>query len=452
MKRYSTLAVLMAMATACTEQATAPGACPDFCPGGSIDIRDTILTDVIQRDSVFLGYMQPYQAEFMAVADSPGVIDSRAIFRMTTTPTTVAATTTDTVPITVDSARLRVVIARRDSDATNLYLKIYRLPISIDTASTFAQLAPDFAGPAVDSVNVSALLNRPAIVDTTTRAAFGGDTIRTDSAGHVLRVGGDSSLFVFFDLDATQAPFVAADSGKIAWGVRVAADSFASVSLGVNNPNNDLLGDKDAFLTWFYHYTIPDTVSTQPDSVVNTSIVRGTIFHSFVFNPPNPPVDDNLAVGGAPSARSLVRVAFPPSLRDSVDVVRATLILVPTAPVQGFRSDSFAVLARAVLTDLGAKSPLSTSALFGRATVHIGTADTIRIEITDIFRSWVTDTSIATSLALSWMPNAAATARAIAGRGVEASSFTQVRFFSSRASLRPALHVTYVKRFPFGTP
>jgi len=35
----------------------------------------------------------------------------------------------------------------------------------------------------------------------------------------------------------------------------------------------------------------------------------------------------------------------------------------------------------------------------------------------------------------------------------EAASFTEIRFYSSRApAFRPALHVTYVKRFPFGTP
>jgi hypothetical protein len=39
------------------------------------------------------------------------------------------------------------------------------------------------------------------------------------------------------------------------------------------------------------------------------------------------------------------------------------------------------------------------------------------------------------------------------GQVPEAASYTEIRFYSSRApALRPALHVTYVKRFPFGLP
>jgi hypothetical protein len=448
--RLSGVVVLVAIAAACTEQMTAPGNCPNFCPGGSITIRDTVLTAVIERDSTFLGYIRAHEAERMAVADSPGVIDSRAIFRMTQLPPTVPATSTDTVPITVDSALLRVAITRRDTNATNLYLKIYRLPNTIDSTSTFAQLQPNFSVRAVDSVNVSDLLARPAIVDTTRRTAVGNDTLRTDSAGHELRILADSSLFLFFRLGTTQAPFVAADSGKIAWGVRVAADSRASVSLGT--PVNGDLGDRDALLTWYFHFTVPDTVSTEPDAVRDSTVPRGTFFHSFVFDPPTPPVDDNLAVGGAPAARSLLRVAFPPFLRDSVDIARATLVLVPTAPVRGLPGDSFAVLARAVLTDLGAKSPLSPSTLVGQASIAIGTADTVRIEITDMFRTWAADTTAATTLALSWLPDSKSAGKAIAGRAIEASSYTQIRFFSSRGAMRPALHVTYLKRFPFGTP
>jgi len=90
-------------------------------------------------------------------------------------------------------------------------------------------------------------------------------------------------------------------------------------------------------IRWFYHYTIPDTVSATPDSVVTANRVPPARFHNFVFNPPTPPVDSNLAVGGVPSARALLRVALPAFLHDSIDVVRATLVLVPVNAVPGPR-------------------------------------------------------------------------------------------------------------------
>jgi hypothetical protein len=131
---------------------------------------------------------------------------------------------------------------------------------------------------------------------------------------------------------------------------------------------------------------------------------------------------------------------MPAFLHDSFDVVRATLILVPVSPVVGAPSDSFAILVRPVLADLGAKSPLSPETqLFTRVTVHTGSADTLRIELTDLVRTWAIDTTRATALFLGQVP--------------EAASFTEIRFYSSRApAFRPALHLTYVKRFPFGEP
>ncbi len=438
MRRLLGPLLLVAGVAACVEKATAPGVCPDFCPGGTIAIQDTVMTDVIVRDSAFRGYRQPYQAELMAVADSPGVIDSRAIFRMNFIATTAVPTVGDTVPIVADSSRLEVVIVRHDPRATSLFLKIYRLPLTIDSSSTFSALAPSFSGPAADSANVTDLLTRTAIQDSASKANFGTDSIRTDSAGHTLQItasGTDTLFKVYFDLDTLQAPFVVADSGKIAWGVRVHADSLASISVGTN-----LVIDRDPQMKWFYHYTIHDTTGVTPDSVVYANVSKGTTFHSFVFDPPNPAFDDNLTVGGAPSARSVLRVAFPQLLRDSVDIVRATLVLLPVVPAQGLPGDSFRVVAVPVLTDFGAKSPASSNtAVYGSATVPVGSTDTVRVELSDLMRGWAADTSLVTTLLLT--------------HSQEGSSYTEIQFHSSRdVPFKPVLHVTYVKRFQFGAP
>jgi len=419
---------LVIAAAACTEQATSPGDCPDFCPGGQIVVRDTIFTDIIQRDSAFSGYVKAYQSVAMTAADVPGV-QSRPFFLLDAMITRVkpSATDTTTVPIVVDSSRLRVAIVRKDT-AANLRLQLYALPLTVDTLSTFADLDSYFSGPIVDSVNVSDLLSRPLIGDTATIRAWG-DSIRTDSAGHVLQVSrADSAFYIYFSLDTLQAPFSVPDSGRVAFGVRVVADTTVSVSLGTNESVSN-----GPVMEWFYHYTPPDSVAPKRDSAL-----RVPTFDSFVFDPPTQPLDSNLAVGGAPSARSLVRVAMPTFMHDSIDVVRATLILVPVSAAPGVASDSFFVLARPVQSDLGGKSPLSLDP-GGNVVIHPGSADTVRIEITDLVRSWSVDTTLATAFFLGHQP--------------EATSFTEIRFYSSRTpAFRPRLHVTYVKRYPFGEP
>jgi len=432
--RRARLVLLLALG-ACTERMTAPGQCPAFCPGGQLQMGDTVLTDVIARDSAYAGYRQAHEGQALPVVDVPG-IRSRAIFRMLPLFDSVAPIDGDTlkVPIAVDSAALTLFLLHRDTNASNLALNIYRLPRDIDSTSTFAQLSPWFADSLADSVNVSALYALPAAYDSLTQ-----DTVRTDSTtGRQIRINAlNGTTVIVLPLDTTQVRFPEADSGKVAFGVHVSADSLASAALGA-----DEYPERDARIRWYYHYTIPDTVTATPDSVVYTSQVRESAFDSFVLDPPTPPLDPaaldtTLAVGGVPAARSLLRVAFPSFLRDTADVVRATLLLVPVEAVAGAPGDSFSVVAHAVMADLGAKSPLATSGPpTSSARVHLGSTDTVRIELTDLVRAWAFDTTAATALFLRQVP--------------EAATYAQIRFYSSRTAFRPTLHVTYVRRFPFG--
>jgi hypothetical protein len=425
--RLTRLALLLAL-TACTEQATAPGVCPDFCPGGQIGVVDTIFTDIIERDSAFSGYVEASGGEVMTIADVPGAVDSRAIFRLNAIPTTVLIHDTTRSAIVVDSAHLRIEILHRDTNATNLWVKLYRLPLSIDSTTTFAQVIPPFTDSILDSVNVSTLLSSPFVEDTATVRIWG-TKIKTDSAGHVLIYLGDStSLFLYTTLDTAQARFVAADSGRVAFGLRVSPDSANTIGIGTSN------NGRGPRLTWFYNYL--DSTSTAKQD----SVSRGPIFDTFVFDPPTPPVDSNLAIGGTPAARSLLRVKIPALLRDSADVVRATLIMVPVGPVPGAPADSFTILARAVIADLGAKSPLSTNRdFFGTQVIHLNVADTLRMELTDLVRSWALDSTLASALML--------------GQAPEGASYTQIRFYSTRSpAFRPTLHITFVRRYAFGAP
>jgi hypothetical protein len=429
------LPVLLAIG-GCTDRITAPGVCPTFCPTDSLRVEDVLLADVIDRDSAYSGYVVAYQSEALAVANVPGAVDSRAIFLVSKTLTQVISGA-DTAPISVDSSRLHVNIVHRDTSATNLWVKVYGLPRDLDSTKTFADLAPAFGAAPVDSVNITALLADSAITDTILTQPWGGP-FRTDSAGHVLRVvDADSILSLYFVLDTLKVPFSAADSGQVAFGIGVAPDTLASIALGTQEVG------RDATLRRFYHYS--KMIDSTSDSTVYAVADQVTTFDSFVFDPPNPAldagaVDSTLVVGGAPSVRSLVRLTVPSFLRDTVDVVRATLILVPTAAVQAAAGDSFSVVAIPLIADLGAKSPLNNDTrLWGRVTVRPGSADTLRMELTDVVRIWARDTTATTAFELAQRP--------------EGATYAQIRFYSSRVpAFRPSLHVTYVRRFPFGAP
>jgi len=412
MSRRVTLIGGVLLAAACVERVSAPGDCPAFCPSGQIEIVDTVLTSIISRDSTFRGYVTALHAPLLLAADLPGFVDGRAIFRINGFGQRLIVSTADTGAILgADSARLQLTVARRDTGAHNLSLAFYRLPITVDSTTTFAGLAGPFTDSLVKRVNIDTLLARPGHKDTLT-----GDSVVVDTVNNV--------LVLALKFDTAAARYVGTDSGTVAYGVRVSADSLASIAITRST------------LSWQWYLrvdSIGTPVARKPGSL-------GAAFSSFVFDPPPPPPDSTLAVGGVPSARSFLRVAFPHFIRDSSQIIRGTLTLVPVAPVQGAPSDSFVVEAHTVFTDVGAKSPIIVDATrTDTAIIHIGPRDTAQIEVTNLLQFWASDTTRATTLVLRAKQ--------------EAASFSLIRFYPSVAqAFRPALRITFVRRFPFGAP
>ena len=411
--------VVAGIILACTEDPTAPGRCPDYCPNGEITIVDTLLETVVVRDSAYRGYLQPFAAPVLIASTVPGAIDSRPIIEFQQLGTTIRlGTDTTSHPILgTDSALFTLTIARRDTTAGNLRVELYRLPLGLDSNTTYADLAGPFADSLVKSVNVDSLLDLPGQTDSLT-----GDRAEVDST--IVRVT--------LHLDSAQARFVAADSGRLAYGIRVQADSATSAVFGSNESQEAEL------ILW--HLSVDSAGTT-----THTVRIVAPQFDSYVFDPPAAPLDSTLVVGGMPSARSLVRIELPPYISDSTQIVRAILALVPSTPTIGAPADSFTLVAHAVLTDLGAKSPLvapvtaADSSYFGSATVLIGSSDTVFVEVTRILRRWAADTSDVNAMILR--------------SGSEGVVLTEARFHSSRnAALRPSLRVTYVPRFQFGIP
>jgi hypothetical protein len=303
-------------------------------------------------------------------------------------------------------------ITRRDTNATNLTLRFFRLPKTVDSTTTFSDVSGPFTDSLVRTLNIDSLLAKTNRKDSVT-----GDSAVVDTI--------NNRLVLSVKFDSAAARYIATDSGAIAFGIRVSADSLASIALA-----KGLLGPT---LTWY----------VQVDSMGVTTAHRtlGTFFASFatfVSNPPAAPIDSTLAVGGVPSARSIMRLAFPRAIRDSSQIIRATMLLVPAVPARGTPIDSFAMEIHAVLVDLGAKSPIAVDVGHTDSTmIHIGTTDTVRIEVTNILQAWAADSTQPTTFVL-------------AARD-EAQSFAEIRFYPTiAAAFRPSLQITYVRRYPFG--
>jgi hypothetical protein len=146
------------------------------------------------------------------------------------------------------------------------------------------------------------------------------------------------------------------------------------------------------------------------------------------------PPPDVFEVGGIPTARSFLKVALPTAFVSSSDVIRATLLLVPSEPVLGAPGDTIVVRADAIYADVGPKSPFivpATDTSYGSfATVPVGSTDTIRIDVTSIMRLWRTSSAAPRAFMLRTVP--------------EASSLGLIRVQSSRVpGLAPGLRLTY---------
>jgi hypothetical protein len=303
---------------------------------------------------------------------------------------------------TVDSVAFGFNLVARDTAISGLQLLVYRLPPFIDTTTTYAQLDPAFA-----PENLVLTVPIP-------------DSVRTG----VLRT-------VVQGTDLARIALSPADTGVLSLGVRLDAPQVTGIRLGAS-----ATGSGGVFLT-YATLAIPDTGTARLRSFPLTATFNSSL-------PAVPEVVDPslLTVGGAPASRSLIRFDLPPRIRDSATVIRATLELTPAAPVSGLPSDPARLLARAVLADLGAKSPVE-SRVAGVDTIPVGTSGTVGIEIVRLMQQLWLGTSRPTALVIS-LP-----------QDLEAGSFARPVFYSTRApdpAVRPRLRISYLLSFPFENP
>ena len=470
MKRFAFVAITAALAAwACVEEPTSPARCPAFCPGNKLVAVESLFPDMVIRDSSFQGYVVPAHAGFLPATAEAG-IDSRPITQLNVFAqrTQLDSVDTTTGPNVIDSMKLTVRFLRPDTASRNLRLSFYQLPDSIDSTKTFADLAPSFTGSPLRVVNVDSLLGQSS-----RRDSIMGDTVLTNgttdtNSTHTNGIQHVVTLRIKFD--SAHAMPNSADTGRFSIGVIVTADNKPTVAFGSSELGIGLSA------SWFYRVDSagkllrPDSIfykktctnGTCTDTHPRDSLPAGTLFDSFVYTAPALPPDSNLLIGGIPSQRARLRINFPKQIRDSAQVLRAELFLIPTPTAPVVTGDSLLIAVNRVFADFGLKSPIDVdTAIQGISKPFVGNpTDTVRIELTPLFRGWVSDTTLPTSVFVRlltlrrFLPSTTGLADTTGvSSSLEGATFTTLRFYSSRtAAFRPVIKLTYVPHIKLGAP
>jgi hypothetical protein len=400
--RFAILGLAAALVlTGCQEKLTSPGDCPALCPGGEPQILDEVFNPIAGTDSSFRGFIQPHSSRALLVSNGLNGVDERGVIRFSRRPDSVGVR--DTLrAYTIDSVLLALTIVARDTSLNGVQVELYRLPRSIDSTTTFAAVDPAFVpGNLVTAISVPDTQN-VGLVHTVLRGA-----------------------------DLARVAIPPADSGVLALGVRVASVTPTGLRLG-----SITSGTSAGFVT-YVTLDVPDTGTAKL-----RTFGLSPDFNSSLSAVQQPDDSAQLAVGGAPSARSLLRFVLPSRITDSATIVRATLELTPVTPITGLPGDPVRMQAQTVLADLGAKSPVGTARI-PVDTIQPGTSGTVSLEAVGLVQLWQGESHRPTALVLS-LPF-----------DLEAASFSQPVFYSSRAAdpaLRPRLRISYLLSFPFENP
>jgi hypothetical protein len=410
-------ALLLLGSTACTEELTGSLGCPELCGDQSATLRDTTLVAVVVLDSTLTGYPQFGSTRDFTMLAQGDTADVRLVIRFDTLPNTFRHPNAlvDSAVTRVDSARIFVVV-----DTT---IGRPKAAVTIDMFDVDTTAADSLTGALVPLFRPDRLIGTRTfevaeIRDTLPLPISNAVVLAKATAGARLRVG--------LRISSTQ-------STKL----RVVGSFYAPRLTFRVTP--DTLVNKD-------------TVLLQSKTPVGESIANVYAMYPIVVSGALPaPGTGVLAVGGVAGARTYLQFNLPTLLVDSVQVVRASLLLNQLqSRVVASSSDSMALLVNPILagsqvTDVG------TIVNFAGSGVNIG-LDSVRlvpnspglrsIELVDLFRAWREVGSANSN-------------RAIVLRARhEASSAAEVDFVSTEGSLalRPRLRITYVPRRGFGLP
>jgi hypothetical protein len=405
--------LLTLIAAACTEKLDNSAGCPLLCPGQTGEI-ETVTIDAVSLDSTVSALAGQGSENSLLVATRGDTLDARAIIRFDSIPTNFVhpgSDTTSTDITTVDSAFLRMIVDTVGGKIPGpLTLDVY------DVNST----APDSA---VDEI--AALFTPARLV---TSATFEKTALKDT-----------------VNIPIPPEQIIAHKGGPMRLGIRARGPQSVQLRIvsqeGAGATLLSFRATPDTTVAKIQLFPYSKTPVNQPilaNSLADyTLLVKGTATGSL----------DMLNVGGLPPRRVYMRFNIPAFILDSVDVIRATLLLTQQANNAIDPGDTILIvpqfsLAAIAVTDVAKAAQITGLANTDTLRITPGGSGLRQIEVANVIGVWRTQDPAETPRALVLLTN------------LEGTSPLEARFFSAEAApdLRPRLRISYSLRKQTGLP
>lgn len=408
------LVMLTAILAACAEKLDNSAGCPILCPTQGGDI-ETVTIDAVSLDSTVSALTGQGTETTLLVATRGDTLDSRAIMRFDSIPGRYRRPGADTASIaitTVDSVVLRMRVDTIGAKISG--------PVTLDLYDVNSG-APDSAVAEIAALFTpgrliaSGTFEKTALKDTI--------TITLPQSAILSRLDGPLRIGVRARGPQSVQLRLLSQEGAGAptqLSFRVSPDTtIAKITL---NPSSKTPADQPALALSLADYTL---------------LVRGT-----ATGPAT-----GLNIGGLPARRVYMRFNIPSFLVDSVDVVRATLLLTQIANPGLDPTDTVRIIPHVSLATVAVKDVAKASQI-----TAVANSDTLRVTPGS---SGVRGIEVASVVSLWRLQKATETPRALVLISIgEGDSPLEARFHSIEAApeLRPRLRISYSTRKSTGLP
>lgn len=415
---------LTAAVGACTEDLQTGDACPLLCPNQQVEVRDTIIDNIVVLDSSLIGFPFQGSEEPLVLAKLGDSLDVRPVVRFDTLTRTFLPTGTAT-PETITDL---------DSAFVDIFLKATKVPTP---AQWFIDIYNVWDSTLVDTLPRDLI---PLFAPANLMGTYEGDSSFSDT----LRVRIPIDTAYLRELLATPDRRL-----RIGFQVRSAEPvMFLMNSFEAGN------GATLAYKIITADSLVPPLRTSQPTSLTPAAPLQfagDLLDFQVVVSAPDHNALGTFFVGGLPGSRAYLRFELPAWVTDSVGLLRAELLLsqFPTFGPQSSDSllmDAHLIVANATVPNLfRAATLLSPAGVFAPSVRLLPSESrTVSININTFVRQWNTNnTARAFPTAMILRSN------------VEGATAAGVRFFGTEAvdpALRPRLRLSYTPGSILGRP